>query len=231
MKFITLENIDKIPSKKRYSKFDFDWSETALKIGKVEDSEYIRQAAFRLTSAGSRDFTIPDEKAFMMCHSPTRADLFWIEMYHIPNYLHIHLVRHAKFAEHYVRTGRDDRQGPDNETRWTGKDHGILTNAQEIMQIARMRLCEKADDNANFMIDLWKIVLEELSPSLAKNMVPKCAYRQRWSVGNRTIQYCAIRASNRTFNGLLKVKVGDPACDGYIKIKKGQKHEAVCTYR
>lgn len=52
-----------------------------------------------------------------------------------------------------------------------------------------------------------------------------CAHRQTWECGSRTIQYCGIRKSNRTFNGLLKIKVTNPACIAYkeweeIKEKK-----------
>lgn len=174
---IIITGLDLIESNKRYSKFGFDWRKSKIIINKVTGCEELRQKAFQLTSAGNRDFTIPDEDSFMMSHSPTRLDMFFIEMYHIPNYLSVHLVRHGKFAEHFVKTGREDRKGPDNETRWSPKDHGIFTNAQEIMQIARMRLCEKADKNAQFILECWKFGLSDLSPYLAKNMVPKCVYR------------------------------------------------------
>ena len=39
-----------------------------------------------------------------------------------------------------------------------------------------------------------------------------CLYRQRWQCGGSIIQYCVKRKSNRTFNGLLKIKVTNPAC-------------------
>lgn len=177
MKSIVLNGLDEIESSKRYSKFGFDWSKAEIRINKLDDCEELRQRAFRLTSAGLRDFTISDKDSFMMSHSPTRLDMFFVEMYNIPNYLSIHLVRHGKFAEHFVKTGREDRKGPDNETRWTPKDHGVFTNAQELMQIARMRLCEKADKNAQFIVECWKMLLSDISPYLALNMVPKCVYR------------------------------------------------------
>lgn len=34
-----------------------------------------------------------------------------------------------------------------------------------------------------------------------------CLHRQRWECGGRFIQYCGITASNRTENGLKKIKV------------------------
>lgn len=42
-----------------------------------------------------------------------------------------------------------------------------------------------------------------------------CANRERWQCGGSIIQYCGVRKSNRTFNGLLKIKVTMPACEVY----------------
>ena len=42
-----------------------------------------------------------------------------------------------------------------------------------------------------------------------------CRWRQRWQCGGSIIQYCARIPSNRTFNGLLKIKVTNRACDLY----------------
>ena len=45
-----------------------------------------------------------------------------------------------------------------------------------------------------------------------------CAHRQRWCLGPVRIgQYCGVRSSNRTHNGLLKIKVTNPACGFYKK--------------
>lgn len=42
-----------------------------------------------------------------------------------------------------------------------------------------------------------------------------CLYRQRWECGGSVINYCSRRKSNRTFNGLLKIKITNPACELY----------------
>lgn len=39
-----------------------------------------------------------------------------------------------------------------------------------------------------------------------------CQHRQRWHCGSKVIQYCGVRKSNRTDNGLLKIKCKDKAC-------------------
>lgn len=47
-----------------------------------------------------------------------------------------------------------------------------------------------------------------------------CKHRQRWQCGGSIIQYCGIRKSNRTFNGLMKIKVTNPACAAYEESNK-----------
>lgn len=44
-----------------------------------------------------------------------------------------------------------------------------------------------------------------------------CEFRQRWKHGKSVIQYCGITKSNRTENGLLKIKCKNLAC---IKFKE-----------
>ena len=39
-----------------------------------------------------------------------------------------------------------------------------------------------------------------------------CKHRQRWQYNSKVFQYCGKRKSNRTGNGLLKIKCKDKAC-------------------
>jgi hypothetical protein len=39
-----------------------------------------------------------------------------------------------------------------------------------------------------------------------------CKHRQRWQCNSKVIQYCGVRKSNRTENGLLKIKCKNTAC-------------------
>ncbi len=47
-----------------------------------------------------------------------------------------------------------------------------------------------------------------------------CKHRQRWEYDDngKILQYCGIRKSNRTMNGLLKIKCKNEACILYQKI-------------
>jgi len=42
-----------------------------------------------------------------------------------------------------------------------------------------------------------------------------CQHRQRWQCNSKVFQYCGARKSNRTENGLLKIKCKTVACTIY----------------
>lgn len=42
-----------------------------------------------------------------------------------------------------------------------------------------------------------------------------CKHRQRWIYDHVAISYCTVRKSNRTQNGMLKIKARQQACDKY----------------
>ena len=42
-----------------------------------------------------------------------------------------------------------------------------------------------------------------------------CVHRERHEMGSMVISYCGIRKSNRTQNGLKKIRAKDPACAGF----------------
>ena len=54
--------------------------------------------------------------------------------------------------------------------------------------------------------------IEKPQPNPNGNTCRQCYHRQGWQCGGRVIQYCHARHSNRTDNGLLKIKVTNPAC-------------------
>lgn len=49
------------------------------------------------------------------------------------------------------------------------------------------------------------------------NTCKDCEHRQRWECNSKVFQYCGIRKSNRTNNGLLKIKCKDKACSLFKK--------------
>ena len=54
---------------------------------------------------------------------------------------------------------------------------------------------------------------ETLSPFKCKH----CAHCQKWECGSKFFFYCGLRKSNRTDNGLLKIKFNNEACLSFKK--------------
>jgi len=59
------------------------------------------------------------------------------------------------------------------------------------------------------------ILSDEVSVFNDRPTCKTCENRQRWECNSKVFQYCAVRKSNRTDNGLLKIKCKDLACELY----------------
>lgn len=113
-------------------------------------------------------------------HSPLRCLMFNIDLYDIPYYIHVHLARHIH-AQPFVSTSRPDINGkmpPRDEQKKTDLvNMRLFLNAQEIINISKVRLCSKAESETR---KVWRNVIEELrkiEPELATACVPSCFYR------------------------------------------------------
>lgn len=113
-------------------------------------------------------------------HSPLRCLIFNIDFYDIPNYVMVHLVRHVH-AQPFVSTSRPDIDGNqiprDEQKKSDPCNMRLFLNAEEIINISRKRLCNKAE----FMTRIiWREAINELrkiEPELANACVPNCFYR------------------------------------------------------
>ena len=111
-------------------------------------------------------------------HSPLRLLNFEIIIKDIPYCNMGHLVRHVH-AQPFVSTSRGDITGVDRSTRkQTDPVNMILyMNAQELINISKVRLCSRADRVTRLA---WNMIIDELSkiePILARYCVPSCLYR------------------------------------------------------
>ncbi len=113
-------------------------------------------------------------------HSPLRCLMFNIDFYDIPNYVSVHLVRHVH-AQPFVSTSRPDIDGKqiprEEQKKIDPVNMRLFLNAQEIINISKVRLCNKAEKVTR---QIWKQVIEELrkiEPELATACVPSCIYR------------------------------------------------------
>lgn len=113
-------------------------------------------------------------------HSPLRCLQFTIDFYDIPYYTSVHLCRHVH-AQPFVSTSRPDINGQmkpsDEQKKSDPVNMRLLVNAQEIINISRVRLCNKAEQTTRM---LWMKAIRELvkiEPFLANACVPNCLYR------------------------------------------------------
>lgn len=113
-------------------------------------------------------------------HSPLRCLMFNIDFYDIPYYVSVHLVRHIH-AQPFVSTSRPDIDGnmqPREEQKKIDPiNMRLFLNAQEIINISKVRLCTKAEKETR---GIWQQVINllyEQEPILATACVPSCIYR------------------------------------------------------
>lgn len=109
-------------------------------------------------------------------HSPIRTLMFTIRI-ELPYWVAMHFRTHKYGVEHYISTQRNDRQ--DNYDRTHAPQGEMVThimdiNAQELIQMARMRLCGQAsEETRQAMYAICKAVLRE-NPEFRPFLVPKC---------------------------------------------------------
>lgn len=113
-------------------------------------------------------------------HSPLRCLIYNIDMYDIPYYVSVHLVRHVH-AQPFVSTSRPDIDGnmlPREEQRKSDLvNMRLFLSAEELINISRVRLCTKAESTTR---RLWEHVvnkLRDIDPIVAAACVPNCIFR------------------------------------------------------
>lgn len=111
-------------------------------------------------------------------HSPLRTLLYKVRMENIPSFVSVHFVRHKCGVEHFVSSNRPDRNGGnENIGRWSPVNHVMVVNAQELLFMARRRLCSQASRETRWTMKLIIRELKKIDPILANFMMPMCAYR------------------------------------------------------
>lgn len=154
-----------------------------IEITKVTDWQRVVDAARFTQGKKSLGHEPSDEFKKQMIlseHSPLRELEFDIKMYGIPYWVSNHFVRHVH-AQPFVSTSRPDITGskiPRHDMRQDDLVNLQLSlNAQEIINISKLRLCNKASKETR---EVWYKVIDELAqiePYLASACVPQCVYR------------------------------------------------------
>ena len=147
-----------------------------------EDWLFCKQCA--LNTIGKSSTMLPTnewkEKILNAEHSPIRTLWFAFKI-SAPYYVVMHFVRHKIGCEHFVKSQRDDRN--DNDIPRAEKPQGefvnyiLYINAQELMFMARRRLCNQASFETQLvMLNIVNEVLKT-NPEFKNVLVPMCVYQ------------------------------------------------------
>jgi hypothetical protein len=146
-------------------------------VKKLTDDSLMRRACEMTWKGNGKPSKMTLAKIYDCEHSPIRCILFWVEMTEIPSFVSTHFVRHKIGVEHFVQTNREDRGGEKEVTRHTPVNHGMLLNAQTLINMARKRLCRTASAETTAVMNAIKEDVSLIDPDLAERMVPEGIYR------------------------------------------------------
>ena len=146
------------------------------------EEDWLRCKLLAISTSGKKHAKTADtewRKKILRCeHSPIRTLMFTVRM-DVPYYVSVHFCRHKYGVEHYVSSQRNDRQNKYNRLEAPQAamvTHVMDVNAQALMQIARKRLCGKADPaTRKIMQDIVEAVVK-VAPEFEELLVPQCKY-------------------------------------------------------
>ena len=147
-----------------------------VNVTKLTDID-LAQRACQYTLHSHNTTKIGLRKLYGAEHSPSRTQMFWVELDGIPSYVSTHLVRHKIGVEHFVSTNRLDRGASFVANRNTPVNHAMLLNAQALINMARKRLCTNAEEITRKTMGYIKDAVKKCDPDLAEFMVVDCVYR------------------------------------------------------
>lgn len=148
------------------SEQDWEWCKTCTlnTVGK--------KSVTRATSKWKRDMIASE-------HSPLRELWFGIKM-EIPYWVSVHFVRHHIGVNHYVQSQRNDRQSKYDRAKAPQDEivsHIMSINAQELLFMARRRLCKTASPETREVMQEIVNQIIKLCPEFDGYLVPNCVYR------------------------------------------------------
>lgn len=151
-----------------------------LKHPELQDLAWLKTCT--LNTVGKSSTTAPTEewveRLVKAEHSPMRELWFGIKM-EIPYWVSVHFVRHHIGVNHYVQTQRSDRTGILRDEKPQGEivSHIMSVNAQELVFMARKRLCKQASPETREVMQLIVKEVIKVAPYMKEVLVPLCVYR------------------------------------------------------
>ena len=98
----------------------------------------------------------------------------------IPYFVSVHYVRHFTGVTHFVQSQRNDRQDKYDRNKAPQDamvSHIMYVNAQELMFMARRRLCTQADPTTRAVMQEICRQVVSVCPEFDGTLEPMCAYR------------------------------------------------------
>ena len=149
-----------------------------------EDADWERCKMLAMNTIGRKNWsgTVTDKwkhNMLMAEHSPIRTLMFTIRV-DMPYWVSVHFCRHKYGIEHYVSSQRNDRQDKYDRTeapQGAFVSHIMDVNAQELMQIAGMRLCGQASAETREVMGAIAREVLKTNPEFGGLLVPKCVKR------------------------------------------------------
>ena len=148
-----------------------------------EDWLFCRQCT--LNTIGKKTTKLPTDewkvKLLRSEHSPIRTLWFAFRM-EIPYWVSVHYCRHKFGVEHFVSTQRDDRHPEETVSRADKPQgeivsHTMVINAQELMHMARKRLCNQASPETREVMQMIVKEVLKTNPEFKEFLVPACIYQ------------------------------------------------------
>lgn len=149
-------------------------------IEKLTDWDLVKRAALQTRNLKMK--TLPTKEWIMKMlraeHSPLRCLHFYITFYDVPYFVHVHLVRHFMGLTPFVSTSRSDLTEVHDRSERIQTDlvnFSLDINAQAILNISYKRLCHKASEETQQLVNLLKEEMEKVDHHLCKDDGP-CLY-------------------------------------------------------
>ena len=133
-------------------------------------------------------------------HSPIRTLMFTIRVTNIPYWVAMHFRTHKYGVEHFISSQRNDRQTEYDRNK-APQNHPVSyimdVNAQELIQMARMRLCAQASFETQLAMKAICDAVIETNPEFAPFLVPKCIAHGGCNEFKSCGYYADIKAKQR----------------------------------
>lgn len=158
-----------------------------IKIKKITDLK-LAHAAIESTMQDGFKAKCSLKDLYLWEHSPSRTQMFWVELIDVPSFISVHFVRHSAVGQqHFVQSNRDDRR----KFTWLEKllpfffkvdrntpvTHKMLLNAQHLIDMSKVRLCHKASHDTRMTMYSIRDAMYGVDKELAEYMVPFCVYQ------------------------------------------------------